>query len=57
MLAFFSRYLRLDWPLVGSVFGIIALGLLAISSVDLSYGTTFDLLKHELIALALGGIA
>lgn len=54
MLAIFSRFRTIDWPLLGGVGGIIVLGLLAISSVDLSYGTTFDLLKHELIALVIG---
>lgn len=54
MLTFLSRFRSLDWLLFGGAFGVISLGLLAISSVDLSYGTTFDLLKHELVALAIG---
>lgn len=54
MRGFLSHYRSLDWLLVGGVFGTILLGLLAISSVDLSYGSTFTLLKHQLIALGIG---
>lgn len=54
MRAFFSVYRSLDWPLFGGAMGAILLGLLAITSVDLSYGTTFDFVKRQLLALAIG---
>ncbi len=57
MLGIFLRYRSFDWVLFGAVFGAILIGLLAISSVDLSYGTTLSLLKHQLVALGLGVVA
>lgn len=57
MFRFLSRYRSLDWLLIGGVFGMILLGLLAIASVDLSYNSSFYLLKHELIALSIGVVA
>lgn len=40
----------LDWILCGAAIGVMALGLLAISSVDLSYGDGFPLLRRQLLA-------
>ncbi|MCX6781150.1 MAG: FtsW/RodA/SpoVE family cell cycle protein [Candidatus Magasanikbacteria bacterium] len=54
---FFSQYRFLDWTLLGAVGGVLMIGQLAIASVDLSHGTSFDLLRHQLVALVLGGAA
>ncbi|OGH62916.1 MAG: rod shape-determining protein RodA [Candidatus Magasanikbacteria bacterium RIFCSPHIGHO2_01_FULL_50_8] len=47
----------MDWLLFGAVSGVVVLGLLAIASVDLSYGTSFDLLRRQLLATAIGIVA
>lgn len=48
------EYRNIDWTLFFAVLGVTVLGLLAIASVDLSYGAGFVFLQKQLISLALG---
>src|SRR3989339_961471 len=45
-----------DWPLAAAVFLLIAIGLTAIYSVDLSRGAELSFLKKQLVALTIGFI-
>ncbi len=56
MQKFFFDFQFLDWPLIGGIVGALSLGLLSISSVDLSFADNFGLLKRQLVALVIGAI-